>query len=69
MVRDRTRRKGSCAGRGLDWISVKNFSAERIVKHWNSLAKAVVKSPSREVIRRCVIVALGLVVGLAELGY
>jgi len=36
----------------------KNFFIKRVVNHWNGLSKEVVDSPSLEVFRRCVDLAL-----------
>ena len=47
----------SCTRGGLDWI-LGNISSPKNIKHWNSLPREVVESPSPVVFKRYVDVAL-----------
>lgn len=58
-------------GKGLEfhqwrfrWENRRNFFTERVVRDWDRLPRGVVELASPGVCKRCVDVALGLVVGL-----
>lgn len=59
VLSDRIRRNVLKVHQGrFRFNSRKNFSMERILKHWNSLPRGDVKSPSLEMLRKCVDMAL-----------
>jgi len=63
IISDTTREKGLKLHQGRFRLDIqKNFLTERVVRHWNRLSREVIKYPSLEVFKKCIDVALRVMV-------